>query len=121
LRSRPFGRIVHLKVNNTAHLDRSFLAFSHPVRRTILERLAEGPASVGEATRGIAVSKPAVTKHLKLLEEAGAISRTVEGRTHTLRLEPVALDEASSWIDRSRELWERKFATIDRFLADNDE
>ena len=108
-------------MNNHVQLDRSFLVLSHPVRRTIIERLAEGPTTVGEATRGLAVSKPAVTKHLKLLEQAGAVSRTVEGRTHRLRLEPRALDEASGWIERHRALWERKFAEIDRYLAENDD
>ena len=101
-------------------LDRSFLALSHPVRRTILERLAEGPATVGEATAELGVSKPALTKHVKLLEEAGAISRTVEGRTHVLRLEREPLDDAARWFERHRRLWERKFAEIDRYLAEND-
>jgi DNA-binding transcriptional ArsR family regulator len=105
-------------VNNTAELDRSFLALSHPVRRAILERLATGPATVGEATRGLDVSKPAVTKHLKLLEAAGAISRTVEGRSHTLRMAPGALDDTSSWIEHHRGLWERKFAVIERYLSE---
>jgi DNA-binding transcriptional ArsR family regulator len=108
-------------VNDAPELDRSFLALSHPVRRAIIERLAQGPATVGEATRGVAVSKPAVTKHLKLLEEAGAITRTVDGRTHVLRLVPGPLDGASDWIDRHRRLWESKFATIDRYLAETDE
>jgi DNA-binding transcriptional ArsR family regulator len=102
-------------------LDRSFLALSHPVRRTIIERLAEGPATVGEATAGIGVSKPAVTKHLKLLEEAGAISRTVEGRTHRLRLGAQPLEEASAWVEHWRRLWQRKFAEIERYLAENDD
>jgi DNA-binding transcriptional ArsR family regulator len=107
-------------VNSLPHLDRSFLALSHPVRRTIIERLAGGPATVGEATNGLGVSKPAVTKHVKLLEEAGAISRTVAGRTHTLRLEPGVFEDAGDWIERHRRLWERKFAEIDRYLAEND-
>ena len=99
-------------------LDRSFLALSHPVRRAIIERLTDGPATVGEATQGLGISKPAVTKHLKLLEEAGAVARTVEGRTHRLRLMPEPLDDASQWIDRHRALWERKFAAIDRYLTE---
>ena len=108
-------------MNNTAELDRSFLVLSHPVRRTILERLATGPATVGEATRGLDISKPAVTKHLKLLEEAGAIGRTVEGRSHTLHLKPSALDDAEGWIEYHRQLWERKFAAIERYLAETDD
>jgi DNA-binding transcriptional ArsR family regulator len=108
-------------VNNlTAPLDRSFLALSHPVRRAIIERLTQGPATVGEATQGLGISKPAVTKHLKLLEEAGAVTRTVEGRTHRLSLVPQPLDDASRWIEHHRALWERKFAEIDRYLAESE-
>jgi DNA-binding transcriptional ArsR family regulator len=107
--------------NGSRQLDRSFLVLSHPVRRTIIERLAAGPATVGDATRGLEVSKPAVSKHLKLLEGAGAITRTVEGRTHRLRLESAALDVPSDWIERHRALWEAKFATIDRYLAESDD
>ena len=105
-------------VNSPATLDRSFDALAHPVRRAIVERLAAGPASVGDATRGLRVSKPAVTKHLKVLERAGVLSRTVEGRTHRLHLEPIALGEASGWIERQRELWQAKFDVVERRLAE---
>ena len=70
-----------------AELDRTFLALSHPVRRAIVERLEAGPASVARASGGLGVSKPAVTKHLKVLEDAGLVGRTVKGRTHVLRVE----------------------------------
>jgi DNA-binding transcriptional ArsR family regulator len=105
-------------VNNL--LDRSFAVLAHPARRAIIERLSAGPATVGEATRELGISKPAVTKHLKLLEEAGAVTRTVEGRTHRLTLVPQSLDDASAWLDRHRALWEAKFAAIDRYLAESD-
>jgi DNA-binding transcriptional ArsR family regulator len=105
-------------VNSQVQLDRSFLALSHPVRRTILERLARGPATVGEATRGLAVSKPAVSKHLKVLEDVGVVSRTIDGRHHRLRLRSRPLHEASRWLDRHRALWETKFDAIERHLAD---
>jgi DNA-binding transcriptional ArsR family regulator len=104
-------------VNNQAkHLDRSFLALSHPVRRAIVERLAEGSATVGEATRGLAVSKPAVTKHLKVLENAGLVRRAVEGRTHRLSLETGSLAEAEHWLELHRSLWESKFDAVERHL-----
>jgi len=103
-------------VNNTTELDRSFLALSHPVRRAIVERLVAGPASVGRASGGLGVSKPAVTKHLKVLEDAGLVGRTVTGRTHVLRLEPQSLREVSKWLDLHRALWERKFETVERHL-----
>ena len=105
-------------MNNQAALDRSFLAFSHPVRRAIVERLVGGPATVGEASSGLGVSKPAVTKHLKVLEEAGLLRRTVAGRTHVLRLEPHRLREALEWLELHRSLWEAKFEAVERHLAD---
>jgi DNA-binding transcriptional ArsR family regulator len=108
-------------VNICRELDRSFLALSHPVRRAIVERLVTGPATVGRASRGLGVSKPAVTKHVKVLEDAGVVSRTVNGRTHVLRLEATALREASEWLELHRSLWEAKFEAVERHLADNDE
>lgn len=100
-------------------LDRSFLALAHPIRRAIVERLASGPATVGEATRGVTVSKPAITRHLKVLEEAGVIRRHVEGRTHRLSLQTDSLGEASDWIERQRVLWERKFDVIAEYLKES--
>jgi DNA-binding transcriptional ArsR family regulator len=108
-------------VNSSLGLDRSFVALSHPVRRAIVERLARGPATVGEATRGVAVSKPAVTKHLKVLEAAGVVRRTVEGRKHRLWLEPASLDAAADWLELHRSLWEAKFDAVERHLAEEDE
>ncbi len=105
-------------MNKQAELDRSFLALSHPVRRAIVERLVTGPSPVGDASRGLGVSKPAVTKHLRVLENAGVIRRTVSGRTHVLRLEPRALSEASDWLELHRSLWEAKFAAVERHLAE---
>jgi DNA-binding transcriptional ArsR family regulator len=108
-------------VNNHVELDRSFTALSHPVRRAIVERLVDGPTTVGAASRGLGVSKPAVTKHLKVLEGAGVVSRSVRGRTHVLRLEPHPLREASAWLELHRSLWEAKFETVERHLAEADE
>jgi DNA-binding transcriptional ArsR family regulator len=103
-------------VNNSVTLDRSFLALSHPVRRTIVERLARGSATVGEATRGLSVSKPAVTKHLKVLEQAGVLRRHVEGRTHRLELEAHSLARAEEWLEYHRRLWEAKFDAVEEHL-----
>lgn len=108
-------------MNTHTELDRSFLALSHPVRRAIVERLGAGPTTVGKASGGLGVSKPAVTKHLKVLEDAGVVSRKVAGRTHVLRLEPRALREASDWLELHRSLWERKFAAVEQYLAETDE
>jgi DNA-binding transcriptional ArsR family regulator len=108
-------------VNNQTVLDRSFDALSHPVRRAIVERLVAGPSTVGIASSGLGISKPAVTKHLKVLEGAGVVSRTVRGRTHVLQLEPRPLREASAWLELHRSLWEAKFETVERHLAETRE
>lgn len=99
-------------------LDRSFAAYSHPIRRGILERLSEREMTVGEATRDFGVSKPAISKHLKVLEEAGTIVRVIDGRTHRLRLRKQPLDDAYAWIDRQRELWERKLDVVEEYLSE---
>lgn len=90
-----------------------FAALAHPVRRGIVERLAHGPATVGAATRGFGVSKPAITKHLKVLEHGGVVVRTVEGRTHRLGLNTAALRESADWLDRQRVAWDRLFDAVE--------
>jgi DNA-binding transcriptional ArsR family regulator len=96
-----------------------FKALAHPIRRGIVERLAAGPASVGEVTRDFGVSKPAISKHLKVLEESGVVTRVVEGRTHRLSLRPRALEEAADWMDRQRAVWERLFDVVDEYLKED--
>jgi DNA-binding transcriptional ArsR family regulator len=93
-----------------------FRALSHPIRRGIVERLAHGPATVSRATEGFGVSKPAISKHLKVLEETGVLRREVVGRTHRLSLEPDVLSVAADWMDRQRAVWERMFDTVDEYL-----
>jgi DNA-binding transcriptional ArsR family regulator len=105
-------------VNSPLELDQAFAALSHPVRRQIVERLALGPATVGEAAAGTRVSKPAISKHLRVLEEANVIARAVEGREHRLTLNADPLDGASGWLDRQRELWERKFEVVEEYLEE---
>lgn len=97
-----------------------FRALSHPIRRGIVERLAEGPATVGDATAGFGVSRPAISKHLKVLEETGVISREIEGRTHRLSLELDALRGATEWMDRQRAVWGRMFDVVDDYLKEED-
>ena len=95
-----------------------FRALAHPIRRGIVERLAHGPTTVGEATNGFGVSKPAISKHLKVLEETGVVTRVVEGRTHRLSLETHALGEAADWMDSQRALWNRYFDVLDEYLKE---
>ena len=95
-----------------------FKALAHPIRRGIVERLAEGPATVGDATTGFGVSKPAISKHLRVLEETGVVRREVEGRTHRLSLELETLRGAAEWMDRQRDHWERMFDVVDEYLKE---
>ena len=98
-----------------------FRALAHPIRRGIVERLATGPATVGEATGGFGVSKPAISKHLKVLEETGVVVRVVQGRTHRLSLEPAVLSEAADWMDQQRALWTRLFDVVENYLEEQEE
>ena len=93
-----------------------FSALAHPLRREIVERISQGPATVGEATRNFAVSKPTISRHLRMLEQAGVVRRVIDGRTHRLALRPETLAEASDWIDSQRERWERLFDVVGEYL-----
>jgi DNA-binding transcriptional ArsR family regulator len=93
-----------------------FKALAHPLRRGIVERLAHGPATIGEATGGFGVAKPTISKHVKVLEEAGVVVRTIDGRAHRLSLDVEALGDAVEWIDRQRAIWERMFDVVDEYL-----
>lgn len=99
----------------------TFKALAHPLRRDIVERLSGGTATVGEVTRDFAVSKPTISRHLKVLEEAGVVSRVIDGRNHHLALRPQALAEASDWIEHQRERWERLFDVVGEYLEERKE
>jgi DNA-binding transcriptional ArsR family regulator len=95
-----------------------FAALAHPIRREIVERLSSGPAAVGEVTQDFGVAKPTISRHLKLLEEAGVVSRVIDGRNHRLALRPDTLAETSAWIDRQRTRWEALFDVVGRYLEE---
>jgi DNA-binding transcriptional ArsR family regulator len=98
-----------------------FKALAHPLRRDIVERLSGGTATVSEVTRDFGVSKPTISRHLKLLEEAGVVSRVIDGRTHRLALRPEKLAETSDWIDIQRARWERLFDVVGEYLEERKE
>ncbi len=79
-----------------------------------------GPATVGDATGGFGVSKPAISKHLKVLEESGVVARVIDGRTHRLSLQPQAMGEAADWMDAQRAHWERLFDVVDEYLKEDE-
>jgi DNA-binding transcriptional ArsR family regulator len=99
----------------------AFKALAHPLRRDIVERLSGGAATVGEVTRDFDVSKPTISRHLKLLEDAGVVTRMIDGRTHRLALRPEALAEAADWIESQRLRWERLFDVVGEYLEERKE
>lgn len=99
----------------------TFDALAHPLRREIVERLSRGPATVGEVTGGFAVSKPTISRHLRMLEDAGVVSRVIVGRTHRLALRPETLADAEDWISDQRARWERLFDVVGEYLDEQQE
>jgi DNA-binding transcriptional ArsR family regulator len=95
-----------------------FAALAHPIRREIVERLSGGATTVGEASRDLGVSKPTSTRHLKLLEEVGVVTRVIHGRSHRLVLRPDTLAQASRWIERQRTRWEALFDAVGEYLEE---
>ena len=99
-------------------LDATFFALADPTRRAILARLASGEASVAELTQPFAMSQPAISRHLKVLENAGLIRRSRDAQRRPCRIEPKALMEANAWIERYRVLWESAYRRLDALLAE---
>jgi DNA-binding transcriptional ArsR family regulator len=97
-------------------LDATFAALADPTRRAILARLAAREASVTELARPFAMSQPAISKHLKVLERAGLISRSRDAQRRPCRLEAKPLAEASAYLERYRQIWEGTFQRLDTLL-----
>jgi len=97
-------------------LDATFAALADPTRRAILARLASGEASVTELAEPFAMSQPAISKHLKVLERAGLISRGRDAQRRPCRLEAKPLADATEWMERYREAWESNFQRLDALL-----
>src|SRR5688500_9372321 len=99
-------------------LDATFAALADPTRRAILARLAEGEASVAELAEPFAMTQPAVSKHLKVLERAGLISRGRDAQRRPRRIEARPLAEAAAWLERYRDLWEERYRRLDDLLEE---
>ena len=99
-------------------LDATFAALADPTRRAILARLASGEASVTELAKPFAMSQPAISKHLKVLERAGLISGGREAQRRPRRIEGEALAVATGWLERYREVWEGNFQRLDTLLEE---
>jgi DNA-binding transcriptional ArsR family regulator len=101
-----------------ARLDATFTALADPTRRAILARLASGEASVMELAKPFAMSQPAISKHLKVLERAGLISRGRDAQRRPRRIEGEPLAEAAEWLERYRRIWEANFQRLDVVLEE---
>jgi DNA-binding transcriptional ArsR family regulator len=101
-----------------SRLDATFAALADPTRRAILARLATGEATVTELVAPFKISQPAISKHLKVLERAGLISRGRKAQKRPCRIEAEPLAEANKWIESYRKIWEANFSRLDDLLAD---
>src|SRR5262249_53776911 len=105
-----------LDMNSAPALNAIFAALADPTRRAILRRLAAGEASVMELARPFAMSQPAVSKHLQVLERAGLISRSREAQRRPCRIKAQPLTEATAWLEGIRQVWEANFQRLDTLL-----
>lgn len=97
-------------------LDQSFAALADPTRRAIVMRLARGEATVQDLARPFSISQPAISRHLKVLEEAGLIETRVEGTARPRRLKPDTVEALWDWLGQYRALWEAQFLRLDAVL-----
>jgi DNA-binding transcriptional ArsR family regulator len=101
-----------------ARLDATFQALADPTRRAILARLAAGEASVNDLAQPFAMSQPAISKHIKVLERAGLVTRGRDAQRRPVRIEPEPLAQANAWLEDYRRLWETNFQRLDALLED---
>ena len=99
-------------------LSNTFAALSDPTRRAILARLASGEASVTELAEPFAMSMPAISKHLKVLERAGLIARGREAQWRPCRIEPGPLKDVADWVEHYRRFWDESFERLDKYLIE---
>lgn len=99
-------------------LDAIFGALAHPTRRQLLMRLAQGEAAVGELAEPFDMSQPAISRHLKVLEDAGLVERRIDGTRRPARLRPEPLAAANAWLEEYRALWEKRFDQLDSLLEE---
>jgi DNA-binding transcriptional ArsR family regulator len=103
-------------MRDMSDLDRSFAALADPTRRALIERLAQGEASVQDLARPFPISQPAISRHLKVLEEAGLVQTRIDGTARPRSLNPAAVAELWDWLGRYRALWEAQFQKLDAVL-----
>jgi DNA-binding transcriptional ArsR family regulator len=111
---KPFG----YEMTSSDQLDAIFVALADPTRRAILARLATGEASVTELAKPFSMSQPAISKHLKMLERAGLISRGRDAQRRPCRIEGEPLAQANGWLENYRRIWEASYSRLDDLLAE---
>jgi DNA-binding transcriptional ArsR family regulator len=103
-------------MTQSEHLDATFIALADPTRRAILARLMDGDASVNELAEPFAISQPAISKHLKILERAGLVSRSADGTRRPVAIEAGPMKDAVDWLEKYRKFWEASYERLDALL-----
>jgi DNA-binding transcriptional ArsR family regulator len=98
-------------------IEQTFAALGDPTRLEMIRRLASGPTTIKELRRPFSMSGPAITKHLRILEDVALIERFSKGRSHYCRLKPAGLEQAESWLSQQRALWTSLFDSLETYLA----
>lgn len=102
---------------DSGHLDAVFAAMADPSRRMILERLTRGEATVGTVARPLPMALPSVSKHIKVLVNAGLVERRVQGREHWLRLSPLGFRTATDWLARYQQFWTESLDQLEKLVT----
>lgn len=105
----------HMQTNDHS-LDKLFFALSDSTRRAIVARLAEGSTTVGALSRPFDISAPAISRHMRVLESAGLVTRSINGREHVCTLSTVALKTAEDWLNFHRDFWESRFDALEKLF-----
>lgn len=103
-------------MTDSERLDVTFIALADPTRRAMLARLLEGEATVTELAEPFEMSQPAISKHIKMLERAGLVSRSRDAQRRPVKIEGLALKEATDWLEKYRQVWEANFSRLDSLL-----
>ena len=114
--TKSFYNTSVMQMTPSERLDATFVALSDPTRRAILARLKDGDATVNELAAPFDISQPAVSKHLKILERAGLVTRTNVGTSRPVKIEAGPMREAADWLEKYREFWEKSYQRLDALL-----
>ncbi len=105
---------------SSKYLDRTFAALADPTRRAILEHLSRGPTTVGELADPFRISRPAISKHLRVLERAGLVRRRQDGRMSRCALDATPMKNAADWVERYRRYWEQQLDALARYFENEE-